>query len=681
MATGHFDYINSRHIPYPNREYVESFENLAGGMNTMIRPVQLGGNESPFMKNLSWRNGALGCRRGQVSLFSNNSAGDPRPVSSASFLFHGWWIVQNPEGFSYYKLRKTGESEAEKNVGTVVIGGFLLPVPSEQAGTFLLYRDKVYFKNKGNYCRIEWSSVNDTFSVTTIASLISLVAGSSSAYVPTIQQNTDPTTGAGEPFQQQNRLSYQMKVTFNGNGTSTVYHLPITFDTPVVGLLPAPTAKIDGVDVALASYSAQNGTVTFSTAPAVGQDNVEVTFSKRNTDAFASILNASAAIVYGGSQDLCIVVGGTEAQPNAYFWSGHDGNTMNPTYFPMNQYNLAGEVDAPITAFGRQQNMLVIFQPNAVGRAVLSTTKIGGTSEVVGLETITMDYTRINAEIGCDLPGSLQLVENNLVWCNRKYGVCRLKDSSAAYENNIVVISRKINNKGSNDFDGLLDEFKPGADGIVAPVDYSARSVDTGTRYILRTSNGHAYEWNYEISEWGNPSWFYHTDIGGVGFLALENDTLFEIEGSEGNVAEFQDGVFYDQWYVWVPGEVDPTFMERELRQFPIDKVFWFPPRFLGGYDRLKNIMSAIFDTKSETDQNTTITYICDYRHRTDPTNIKVTAPTNAPMGQPYATISRRKPGYHNIRHLQIGLSNNEVGKDLNILSAYIYYTYRGRQR
>jgi hypothetical protein len=91
------------------------------------------------------------------------------------------------------------------------------------------------------------------------------------------------------------------------------------------------------------------------------KENDEVTklkaaLSKANSDAYDSIMSCNLAATYGGTGELCVVMGGCEAQPNAYFWSGNNGLVMDPTYFPMEQCNLAGDADAPITAFGRQQN-------------------------------------------------------------------------------------------------------------------------------------------------------------------------------------------------------------------------------------------------------------------------------------------------------------------------------------
>ena len=264
-----------------------------------------------------------------------------------------------------------------------------------------------------------------------------------------------------------------------------------------------------------------------------------------------------------------------------------------------------------------------------------------------------MNYTRINAEIGCDLPGSLQLVENNLVWCNRRYGVCRLKDSSAAYENNIVQISRKIN--GDYRLDGLLEQLKSVADDEV-------RSVDTGKRYILvlGDEDGKAYEWNYERSQYDNPSWFYHTNILGVGFVPLANEELYEVT-ADGKVCTFE-----------------PVF--KDFDDTPIEKIYDAPPRDFSSYDRVKNIKSMLFTTRGDSKTRTQISYSCDYGSRVDANDLVVTLPAGATQG-PYPKVFRRTPGYHNIHHLAFRLYNNTAGDDLNLISAQIFYEYRGRVR
>lgn len=653
----HFGYINNRSIPYPNREYVESFTGLVGGVNTFDQMFNLKSSEAAMMKNLSWRAGVLGCRRGQVQkaaegelyVLPETTQGDNKPityVACAQFLFHGWLIVQGdaegaiqPNAMFAVKIEENGEPD-EHPIGTVLPLNVTTAVRVKDPGLFFRYREVVYFKGKGAYQSFGWSSDNDT-----------VYGISFRPFIPVLQIDTNPTTGAGNFFQRINRLTTQVKVGYLAPANQLTYQLPvhpIKASSIVYAWVGDPknedASDVSGDRLIDNTVDYTNGVVTLDEAQAEGA-SVVIQFNIDDPDSLSTILDSTAAIVFGGTQELCVVVGGPSGQPNAYFWSGNNGVVMDPTYFPDNQYNLAGDNDEPITAFGRQQNMLTVFQPNATGRAVFSTETING------LVQVTMDYTRINAEIGCDLPGSLQLVENNLVWANRKYGVCRLKDSSAAYENNITVLSRKINS-GRFDYAGLLND-------IAAHDSADVRSTDTGTRYILMVGDN-AYEWNYELSSHEEPSWFLHDGILGVGFVPLANDVLYEVT-EDGRIATFEDGVFSD-------------FGEA------IDKLYRFPPRNFGNYDRLKNIMSCILSTRADTDQNTTLTYICDYTHRVDPTNLVVIATTEE-SGRPFASVFRRKPGYHNLRHLQMILSNDEVGKDLSIIEAHIYYTLRGRQR
>ena len=619
--------------PDPNKVYVESFQNLTGGINRFDLDYRLKGNESPFMQNLSWHNGTLTSRLGQVRQgFAHASR------TCAPFLYHGWMLGAyrlRDGGTWVYKVQLTGESEAEQAVGSNLAWPGTSGSDTDPTGIFVRYREDVFYKVRGAYYRFSWDKETDTISRESLTDWFNR-----DVYVPVIQMDSDPEYGSGIKYEEENRLSPYKTVWYNPKAGFSAYKLPVD-EVELVSKV-----EVDGRELYANEYSfdQQTSTVTFVTEPTGGQNSVAITYKKSNPQALKNLQDCTTMAVFGGTQELCIVLGCSEEQPNAYYWSGLGrGDAMDPTYFPMNQYNLVGDNDDPITAMGKQQNMLVIFQGSSTGRAVF------GTETINGFDQITMNYTRINAEIGCDLPGSLQLVENNLVWCSRKYGVCRLKDSSAAYENNIVQISRKIN--GDYRLDGLLEQLKSVADDAV-------KSTDTGKRYILvlGDEDGKAYEWNYELSQPDNPSWFFHTNILGVGFVPLANEELYEVT-ADGKVCTFE-----------------PVF--KDFDDTPINKIYRFPPRDFGSYDRLKNIKSILVTTRSDAKTNTQLKYTCDYAERVDPTNLVVIL--NRLL---YAAVFRRKPGYHNIHHLGIELSNNVAGDDLNIVSAQIFYEYRGRTR
>lgn len=630
------NYVNLNQLPDPKTEYVLRFDDLRGGMNTFDLDFELKPNESPLIRNLSWRNGALCSRRGQAEIGALGYSGEV--LCCYERLWHGWLFAHVGLRLVAYKLQVESDPELEAAVGTRhLIQGNLERVP----GSFARYDQYLFYKTSGSYVRVAYNAETDDFTVRPLQDLPGLV------YIPVIQINTDPETGAGDMYQPENRLSGFKRVQYNGKTDKSVYCLPTEADSIY-------QVKVDGVERTKGvSWSFENGKVVFNvnSAPPAGENNVEIMYYQRNEDAYNSVMRCTKMAVFGGTQELCIVLGGCEAQPNAYFWSGNTNLAMDPTYFPMSHYNLAGDAADEITGFGKQQNMLVIFQPRSVGRAVM------GTEEINGRAQITMNYTRINSEIGCDLPRTIQLVENNLVWCSRRDGVCYLKDSSAAYENNIVRISRKVDGDSRNP--GLLEMVKN------AEAD-QVWSVDTGSKYLLGCG-GDAYEWNYEISGYTEPSWFSHTGIQGVAFVP-DLQRLWELT-EDGTVAEFQH--CYADFGAG------------------IDKVYVLPPRNFGSYDRLKNIMSMLFTIRGDTNANTRIEYSCDYGSRIDPTPLVSRSYRLSPRdlsfrclaSNAFAYVARRKPGYHNIRHLRVKLYNDEAGKDLSLIAAQIFYTFRARQR
>ena len=610
------------------KRYSEQVGLFTGGMNCTDAPFLLPANESPLLQNLTLRGGALRSRRGKLQI-----ASAPMGVlSCAPFLFHGWMLLHVQDCIRAVKLVETDDG--------VPAGSAQAPYADPDfplaAGVWFQYRGDVYYKTKGAYLRIRRDGT--------------LLRGtrlcdedaSTKVYVPTIQLNTDPETGAGERYQAENRFGAGRKVCFNARAGVTDYQLPEREIDRVV------MVKIDGTLTADYTVDEASGVVSFFTAPPVSDppvnNTVEIWYRKANPDAYQSILDCTAAAVFGGAQGLCVVLGGCEAQPNAYFWSGNNGLVMDPTYFPMEQYNLAGDADAPITAFGRQQNMLVIFQESAMGRASFGMTEVGG------LRKITMDYTRISAAVGCDLPGSVQLVGNNLVWASRRHGVCRLRDTSAASENNVQILSRKIHGEAGRP--GLLRA-------LYEAEKQHVRSVNTGRRYLLVLGD-YAYEWNHERSAPEDPAWFYHTGLRCVGLVPEAGERLFSVS-VDGRVSEFVNSY--------------ADFDEA------IEKICELPPRTLGSYHRFKAICGVLFTTCGDAEMNTQVTWSCDFAERGDATNLTVTIPAGQEPNRSFAAVFRRNPGFHSLRHLSARLYNYTAGEDLSFVSAQIIYEYRGRQR
>ena len=613
--------------------YAETFQNLSGGMNLRTAPGSLRAGESPFLQNLSWYDGALCCRPGQVALGQML----PGAVCCAPTLCHGWFVAHVGRQLRAIKLRPESDTERAACTERIVLWAADFP---ETPGVFLPYRDSLLYKTRGAYARITWDPETDTLRGT----LLRDTRDATNAYVPVIQINTDPETGAGDLYQPENRLCGDKIVRFTPRDGVREYHLPVQ------GIDFVRSVTVSGGAVTDYTADPLTGVVRFAAAPAGGENAVEIRYRKENPALFRSVMDCAAATVFGGGQGLCVVVGGSAAQPNAWLWSGHSSAAMDPTYFPESQYNLAGDASDPITAFACQQDMLVIFQAEGLGRASFSLAEVSGRAQ------IAMNYARISDAMGCDLPGSVRLVENHLVWCSRRYGVCRLESSSAALENEVRILSRKLHGDSPQ---SLLRRLQR------AETD-QVRSADTGRKYLLVLGQD-AYEWNYEISDCSDPAWFYHRGIRGVGF-AVSGDELYEVTAS-GVVAAFRRCCMdFDE---------------------PIEKILTLPTRTLGGADRQTTVKSVLFTTRTEGSCNTEIVYTCESLRRRDPTNLVSGSWRLWPRDlsrrslgcQSFERTFRRHPGFHNIRHLGIRLSNNEAGMDLSLVSAQILYTLRGRVR
>lgn len=606
-------------------EKVLTFPRLDGGLNLRELSYRMASDQSPEMKNLCWRDGALCSRDGQVWLTEENTPGTgyaayESTVHSAAFLHIGDGI------WSLGMEGRTGD--------TLLAPVRLCNCVPENRGTFFRWGDSLYYKNRGGYFRIQ--QTDGGFSCAPVE-----------AYTPVILINADPATGAGDLYQSENRLSPKKTVWYTAKAGETEYHLPVGEVDSI------DRVEVDGVETMAYTADLGKGIVTFEASPpqhdGVTANTVRITYAKYNAAAYQSIMDCPHATTYGGEQNACIVLGGGDSQPNTYFWSGSH-TILDSGYFPMEQYNLAGAADEPITGFGKQQNLLVIFKENSVGRAVMSTAEMAS-----GRVVLTMDYTPINDCIGCDLPGTIQLIENNLVFCNTRQGVHLLRDSSSAHENNILCISGNVN--GTALRPGLLEKVR---------AERTACSFDDGGSYWI-VSGGDAYQWDYAISTAAQPSWFYHTDIHAVSLFQSGSHRCHL--NRAGRVTEFRR-IFGDY------GK-------------PIHKKYRFATESMEGYDRLKNILSVLFTVRSDTDTVVHITYETDHETRSDPTPIRSFAWRVSPRnlayrylgGRRYATVARRRPGCHHVRHFTMTLENNEFGADMSVVSAQIFYRLQGRER
>lgn len=613
--------------PDPKGEYVANYESLYGGLNIRDLDYLLKPYESPDMQNLNWKDGVLASRDGQAWLSNDAELG----IGYTCFEDLSWGYAFFHIGTKIYALDISDATATPTSVATGI---------PEVRGTFFRFKEYLFYKTNGAYIQIG-RNLDNTFAVTDIMA---------NPYVPVTAINCDPATGAGDAYQPVNRLTPAQIRKYNANGTATEY---LIVGMPSDGAVSE--VKVNGTTMTpTTEYTVTTATdgkkVVFATAPANNAE-VEIEFTYPVEGNVASIDSCRYAVVFGGNSNVCVVFGGCSAQPNAYFWSANDSLAMNPGYFPDINYNFTNDNNEEITGFGKQQNMLVIFTRNTIGRATF------GTADLDGRTSITMDYVAINSQIGCDLPWTIQLVENNLVFCNTKNGVYFLHDSSAAYENNVECISEKIN--GTVTRPGMLAQIR------AATVD-KVCAIDNDRKYLLAIE-GTVYEWDYQVSTEKDPSWFRHTNIGAVAF--------FKSVGLLGHID--------DQGRITKFVHVSQDYEEG------VPKRYQFPTMWFGSYDRLKNVTRAIFTLRNNIDTDIQVTWQCDYDDFVDRTPLVSTSWSLVPrdlskrslLFRRYANVFIRKPGLKHVKHFSILLENSGVGQDMPIVMAQVFYNFQGRDR
>ena len=180
-----------------------------------------------------------------------------------------------------------------------------------------------------------------------------------------------------------------------------------------------------------------------------GSSNVIVHLERKENTADKVCCNTQS-IWYGGSTGG--ISGGSflfmaGAEPNKLIWSDVD----NPLYFPENNYLRIGPDSEKITKLAKMGNNLVVFKEHSVyivtcveGEGVTVEQLTTSAVTDVTAYAATFPTANINDDIGCDLPETVQLCRNRLVWANSTGKVYQIVTHSMTSERNIYTISGNI---------------------------------------------------------------------------------------------------------------------------------------------------------------------------------------------------------------------------------------------
>ena len=156
------------------------------------------------------------------------------------------------------------------------------------------------------------------------------------------------------------------------------------------------------------------------------------------------------ALGISGGTRLFLCGNKNDDEKSLVLWSGLD----NPLYFPENCYAYVGNSNQAVTGFGRQNDTLVIFKERETYYTqYMQNTNITAEDLInqnvvdYAASSVYFPIVQLHPNIGCDLPETIQLCRNRLVWASTTGKVYTLMSQNQYSERNIYEISGMIENK------------------------------------------------------------------------------------------------------------------------------------------------------------------------------------------------------------------------------------------
>ena len=568
------------------------------GINLSVTPTQIDQHQSADMLNMHIDSrGSLNKRTGYERVFATSLG-----VGS----INGMFLYRRKDGTSKFIIAHGAKLYTQSaNAQPIEIYNGI----ANAAVSFFVMNDKCYIMDGTNYL---------VYDGTTVSNVV--------PYIPTLTISNLPT-GGGTLLEDFNLLGTGFKETFTGNGTATTYQLSLKgLDVTTV------TAKVDNVEKTEGTHFTVDrtlGKVTFTTAPASGTNNVEIVAHKTFASFADQIKKCTFNVLFGGSNDTRVFVGGNPIFGNQIWRLGLN----DPTYAPENGFYKVGSDSEKVQGFSKQYDYLVIEKERS---------KWLMHYEIQGGEP-TFPLKPINDQVGTFARGTIQTVENNPVSLDRT-GVYMLMASTVRDERNVQHISENVDAR-------LLAE--PNLDKAV--------SVDYDRKYWIAV-NGNVYVYDYSIGEW-----YLFDNINATQFIEMDGDLYF---GGEGLLYRFKT--------------------EDDVQPFNDDGVainaYWKSKYFTFGADELKKLVEKVFFSLKPSARTSADLYYVSNKKESDLIKTKrmdlfdfrdfdFAYPTFLLSSFPQETMAKIKA--KKITHFQLLIKNDKADESLGILSLGIMFKYQ----
>ena len=644
-----------------------------GGLNLKDLEFEQEVNQSPYMRNVMYRNGAFSKRYGQEVY-----------ATYAEDIYATVYFGGNIFVHSGTKIYKHAPSSSPVEVST----GITLP---ETSGLFIIFQQKLYYM-----C---YDKNNHTGGLYEYGALFTEIT----PYIPDLTINCSPNGESGDSIDDINVIGLQFNLIYNGTESDTIYNVEnYDPDNSINWTTGTITIKVDDVSRTRASadlYTISGDTITwdpsatsdmfavdadnkrifFKTAPGEGDMNVVMTFTlkaSKTLDAKEDTLTCKYYDTYGGTYNSRVFLAGDGK--SRYYWC----ESYDISYWPSLNFATLGNTEDDITGLGRQYNALIAFKPRETYQIV---SYIETVSSTVIEDDVGKEYFRsllVNPIIGCDAPFSIQVINNLLTWFNSRIGICTLVSTNIADERNIRVISRNIDRTNNFGINGILDI--PNSDTELA---INVMSADFDKKYFLVfPTSGKCFVWDYEISPYFYSSangetpparltWFYFDKIYAKSFISAGKNLMFISSHSS----------FKNKLIKFNETFTDLDF-DNDGNLDAIDSFYLTPFMQFGAVEMLKNVKNMYVQCRGDTNTLINISYYTDdsSEPEIDP------EPINVDGGgilwdkfqwdnfrwfmNIWGNVFRRKCNLKKVEMCAVFFENSEVGKDMSITHIGLQY-------
>ena len=252
-----------------------------------------------------------------------------------------------------------------------------------------------------------------------------------------------------------------VKATYMGSGgVSCAFELTIDWEQRV-SVSAAQTVLVNGEDMELClKFSPHFNCLYFSRSTGDGDEDVALPFAgfsnnleftlERQAEKDLSIYNMTVSEWFGGTRGgvlngTRLFLAGSTSEPNLVRYS----DVNNPLYFPENNFMYVGSSDQAVTQLARQSGVLVIFKEKETYfcEYAYSTTDAEGVADGSTVD-VTSDacfpITQLSVGIGCDLPHTVVLCSNRLVWATSEGEIYTITSLSNLTERSVRPISYQV---------------------------------------------------------------------------------------------------------------------------------------------------------------------------------------------------------------------------------------------